>query len=141
MRRRLTGTTFFIAAALLAATAAGQSADEARVNGAVSDPNGAYVARASVRIESGATRRELSTNDEGVYDTRLPAGAYRLTVTAPGFCPFRETRLGVEAGRVVTRNVTLRVAAPADVTKVKGGQLRDAANGRPCSLDEGPAEE
>ncbi|HWS85646.1 MAG TPA: carboxypeptidase regulatory-like domain-containing protein [Pyrinomonadaceae bacterium] len=142
MGRRLTGTTFFIAAAaLLAATAAGQSADEGRVNGAVADTNGAYVVRASVRIESGATRRELSTNDEGVYDTRLPAGTYRLTVSAPGFCPFRETRLGVEAGRVVTRNVTLRVAAPADVTKVKGGELRDAATGRPCSLEEKPSQD
>src|ERR1044071_2702226 len=132
MRRKLTDTTFFIAvAALLAATVAAQSADEGRVNGAVSDTNGAYVVRARVVVESGATRRELATNDEGVYDTTLPAGTYRLTVSAPGFCPFRETRLGVEPGRVVTRNVTLRVAAPPDVTKIKGGQLRDAATGRP----------
>src|ERR1051325_9730716 len=113
MRRRINNTTFVIAlAAMLAAAAAGQSAGEGRANGAVSDQNGAYIVRARVVVESGATRRELSTNDEGVYDTMLPAGTYRLTVSAPGFCPFRETRLGGETGRGVTRHVTLRGAAP-----------------------------
>jgi tetratricopeptide (TPR) repeat protein len=150
MRRRLTATTFVIAvAALSAAAAPGQSgpgAADGRVNGAVSDPNGAYIARARVTVESGATRRELSTNDEGVYDTRLPAGTYRLTVSAPGFCPFRETRLGVEPGRVRTLNVTLRVAAAANVMPAGGGrnsggrdEPRDAATGRPCSLEDSPA--
>ena len=149
MRRRFTSAIVVTAASLCAAAAAGQSLSDAagaRVNGAVSDTNGAYIARARVTVESGATRRELSTNDEGVYDTRLPAGTYRLTVSAPGFCPFRETRLGVEAGRTRTLNVTLRVAAIVNVMQVRGAgagserdELRDAATGAPCSLDEAPA--
>src|SRR5687768_8527608 len=57
-------------------------------NGTISDPSGAAVAGAAVKVLNTATGIETTTvtTDAGVY--RLPylqPGTYRFTVTAPGF--------------------------------------------------------
>jgi tetratricopeptide (TPR) repeat protein len=150
MRRRLISTTFAAAlAALLAATAAGQPADRAAdgtVKGTIFDRNRAVIHGALVRIESGAGRRVVSTDDEGTYAAALPAGTYTLTVTANGFCPFRVKRLRVEPGRAVTVDTTLDVAAVVNVMLLKDGNIvgerderRNSEAGTPCALEGPPA--
>jgi cytochrome c-type biogenesis protein CcmH/NrfG len=145
MRRRFTSTTFFIAAALCAATAAGQSTSGANVGvvkGTLFDPNGAVIVGARVLLESRAERREVSTDDEGVYAAALPEGTYTLTAAAAGFCPFRETRFRVESGGARTLDVTLKVAASADILYIDRGkrdELRDPLDGVPCTIQEPPA--
>jgi len=149
MRRRIIRATFAFAVAF-AATAAAQpvapTAPTGRVSGTVFDPNGAVIVGARVVFESGGARREVSTNDEGVYDAVLDARTYSLTAAAPGFCPFREARLRVEPGGARTLDVNLKVAAITGVLRVDGGgvagerdELRDALTGVPCAAAEPPA--
>jgi tetratricopeptide (TPR) repeat protein len=153
LKRRLVNTTFVIAlAALLAASAAGQAAEDPSngvVKGTLYDRNRAVIFGALVRIESGAERRAVSTNDEGVFNAALPPGTYTLTASANGFCPFRLTQVRVEPGRATTVNVTLHVAAIVNVIPVKDGMIvgeerdewRDSETGAPCGLEKPPVSE
>ena len=148
MRKRFVGTTFVTAAAALfaAASAAQTAAANGVVKGTIFDPNRAVIASARVVIKSDAERREVSTDEEGAYAAALPDGTYTLTASARGFCPLRVSRVRVEPGRALTVNVTLKVAAVADVIRIEGGghagerdELRDAETGAPCALEEPPA--
>ncbi len=59
-----------------------------QLSGNVVDANGAVVAGASIKLTSLVTSqdREATTNDAGDFVfTLLPAGAYKLQVTAGGF--------------------------------------------------------
>ncbi|HEX6184739.1 MAG TPA: carboxypeptidase regulatory-like domain-containing protein [Pyrinomonadaceae bacterium] len=143
MRRSFINTAFVIAvAAVISATAAGQSgagaAQAGRVSGTVFDPNGAVIVGANVYFESSGRWRHLSTNDEGFYQTELPNGTYALFVGARGFCPSRKTGLHVAPGTLTTFDVTLRVAETVDYRR-RGGlkvpMLVDAVTDRPCTLE------
>jgi Flp pilus assembly protein TadD len=142
MRRKFINTTFVIAvAAVISATAAGQSgagaARAGRVSGTVFDPNGAVVVGAHVYFESRGRWRHLSTNDEGFYQTELRPGTYALFVGARGFCPSRQTGLRVAPGASSSLDVTLRVAETVHYRRLGGGEvlmLVDAVTDRPCTL-------
>src|SRR5829696_7309097 len=59
-----------------------------QLSGNVVDANGAVVAGATVKLTSGATaqEREATTNDSGDFVfTLLPAGVYKMEITAGGF--------------------------------------------------------
>src|SRR5512140_2914138 len=59
-----------------------------RISGTVSDPSGAVVPKAMVRVTNVATgvTATLSTNDSGVYSaTSLNPGVYTVQADAPGF--------------------------------------------------------
>ena len=152
MRRRLIRTTFVIAVAFAAtaatATAAQPGATRARagrVSGTVFDPNGAVIVGARVVFESGGVWREVSTNDEGVYDAALDARTYSLTAAARGFCPARVAEVRVESGAIRKVDVNLKVAAIVNVLLIQDGkdvgekdELRDATTNAPCALTEPP---
>ena len=143
MRRSFINTTFVIAvAAVISATAAGQSGANhrltGRVSGTVFDPNGAVIVGAHVYFESRGMWRHLSTNDEGFYQSELPPGTYALLVGARGFCPSRETDLRVAPGALTSNDVTLRVAETVDYRRLGGHKvpmLVDAVTDRPCTLE------
>ena len=143
MRRSFINTAFVIAvAAVISATAAGQSgagaAQAGRVSGTVFDPNGAVIVGAHVYFKSRGMWRHLSTNDEGFYQTELPSGTYALFVGARGFCPSQETGLRVAPGTLTSFDVTLRVAETVDYRRLGGHKvpmLVDAVTDRPCTLE------
>ena len=143
MRRRFIRTTFAVAvAAVISATAVGQSGAQAsqtgRISGTVFDPNGAVIVGAHVYFESRGMRRHLSTNDEGIYQTELPPGIYALFVGARGFCPSQETGLRVAPGTLTPFDVTLRVAETVHYRRLGGlkvPMLVDAVTDRPCTLE------
>lgn len=73
---------------LLPFSAFSQTATTSRVTGIVTDPSGAAVARASVKLVNKETRAErtITTNDEGRYVfPSLEPGDYEITVQAQGF--------------------------------------------------------
>src|SRR5215213_3616383 len=143
MRRSFINTAFVIAvAAVISATAAGQSGAQSpqagRVSGTVFDPNGAVVAGAHVYFESRGVWGHLSTNDEGFYQTELSPGTYALLVGARGFCPSREAGLRVAPGTLTSFDVILRVAETVHYRRLGGGEvlmLVDAVTDRPCTLE------
>jgi hypothetical protein len=70
------------------ATAAVAQFDSATVLGTVTDPSGAVVARAQVRLLNTATGSERTTQsgDQGQFEfANVPVGPYRLEVTQTGF--------------------------------------------------------
>ncbi len=80
----LVSCVIFSACGLLFAQTGGTGA----INGAITDPTGAMVAGAQVRVTDVATgyTRTLYSNDHGLYVVSLlPPGQYRLEVTKQGF--------------------------------------------------------
>src|ERR687884_302801 len=65
----------------------------ATLNGTVSDPTGAVISGAHVRITSAQTglARETVTTDAGLYAfVRVPVGVYSISADHPGFKAFRQ---------------------------------------------------
>ena len=83
-----------------------------QLSGNVVDANGAVIAGANVKLTSLVTaqERETATNDSGDFVfTLLPAGAYKLEITATGF-----RTIVVDEVRInVTQTTTLRVRIDA----------------------------
>lgn len=73
---------------LIASLALFAQGERGTFNGTVTDPSGAAVANAAVKITNPATGLEFSavTTEAGVYRMpSLPPGTYRITAAAPGF--------------------------------------------------------
>ena len=103
---------FSLAAALLLAPCAVAQSTLGVVLGTVTDPSGAAVQGADVRIRNLAENLEVSvrTNSSGDYEAPdLKPGAYTVTIAAPGFRQFRATDLVLQA------RARLRVDARLDV--------------------------
>ncbi len=83
------------------------------INGRVTDPQGASVARAQVTVTNLAqgTARETETNAEGLYVfPNLDIGTYDLRVEGPSFAPAETRGVVLGAGKAQTIDVAL---APA----------------------------
>jgi Carboxypeptidase regulatory-like domain len=82
------------------------------INGSVSDPTGAVVAGAEVRITNTLTGQVLSTTttSEGHYSLPfLQTGNYTVTATKEGFSSETQTGLILNADQVASANFTLKV--------------------------------
>src|SRR5215467_11191448 len=94
----------FAVMAFLASMVMAQSSSQ--LNGSVQDPSGASVANANITLTDTATgfQRKTTSNASGLYQfLDLPAGEYRLEVTATGFA------------KIVVPNVTIQVKLPSTV--------------------------
>jgi len=98
---------------LLCALAIHGQAPTGTVAGVITDPTGAPVGGASVRLtnrDSGLTRN-LTTSTEGDYSaSALPPGVYHMTAEATGF-GLLERSATVEAGTTTTVNLALQIGA------------------------------
>ena len=111
---------FHLAIALLLVCASGtgtiaQDLDDARLNGVVTDQNGAVLPGASVTatLLTVKTARVVLTDGDGRYRlVELPPGSYSVRVECAGFAVEEKSRLELAAGRSVSLDFTLR---PADV--------------------------
>ncbi len=80
------------------------------VVGTVADPNGAFIANATVTVRNDATGRQFTamTDDTGAFRTSaLPAGNYTVMVAAPGFKLVNVTGVRVGPGGAASVVVTL----------------------------------
>lgn len=116
--------TRFIAALLLFATVAFSQGNTGTIGGTITDQTGAAVPAAEVTATNMATGAAVKTtsNEQGLY--ALPsmlAGAYRVTVTKPGFRTETRTGIEVNAGISVTANVKLEVGQTTDTIEVSAG--------------------
>ena len=90
--------------------------------GVVSDPSGAAVVNAEVRLTDPTTNSSLDTktNEVGRYTfANVSPGTYDLTVTATGFTQSRLAAQKVDVGESLTLNVTLQVGATSTVVEVQ----------------------
>jgi hypothetical protein len=115
--RLLAGIAF---AAALATSLPAQSI-YGTLTGIVSDPSGAVIAGASVKLrdEQSGSQRDTATNADGYYTfASVPPGAYQLTVTAKGFESYKKTGIALGGGDKLNFNVDLKVGDTAHTVVV-----------------------
>jgi len=102
---------------LMTAVASGQEPVGA-IGGSVTDPSGATVPRATVRVTHSLTAQTHSqtTADSGLFIfPSLPAGDYAVTVEASGFAPLRLDRVKVEIDRTIRLTLGLTITGVEQV--------------------------
>src|SRR5436309_1674269 len=110
--------TVVSAVALQAQTATGE------INGTVTDPNGAAVPGAMVKLINQATRveTESTTNQSGYFTfVNLKPASYTLLVEVKGFKKSLTNAFDLGVSETVTHNVTLTVGEMTEVVEVSAG--------------------
>ncbi len=82
------------------------------VTGKVTDPQGAIVPNATVKVTNTGTNSTVTVtaNSEGAYSvTNLQPGTYRLEISSGGFAPSKAEGVVVEVGRATNIDVKLTV--------------------------------
>src|SRR6266550_4337545 len=89
--------------------------------GIVQDQQGGAIGKAEVSarsLDTGAVRK-VTSEDNGEYRiTSIPAGAYEVSVTAPGFKTEVRSGLAVTVGADVTVNFSMTVGALTEKVEV-----------------------
>jgi hypothetical protein len=114
---RFLACVFILTAAL---SAYGQTA---RFSGQVTDPQGAAIPNAEVHVLNleSAARLDAKTDGSGNYVVPyLPAGRYRVEVSAPGFNTVLDDNLVLSVGQAHLLNVQLGVASAQSTVEVTG---------------------
>ncbi len=116
-QRLLVGTAF---AVLLAMNLPAQSI-YGTLTGIVSDPSGAVVAKANLKLrdQQSGSQRDTVANRDGYYTfVSLPPGTYQLLVEASGFETYKEKDIAITGGDKLNVNVGLRVGNTANTVEV-----------------------
>ena len=105
----------------------GQSINSGTVSGTVSDPSGAVVAGATVRLSNAVTgfNQSAATGNDGAYRFNgVPLNNYRLTVNTPGFSTATQD-VDVRSSLPVIVNVALKVAGETTtvIVQAEGAQV------------------
>lgn len=101
-------------------------AGSASLSGEVSDPTGAYIPGARVRLynENGALVSETTTDSVGDYQfDSVPAGRYRLTIDSPGFKSAEFRNVSISPGADATRDVRLEVGNVSETVVVESAPV------------------
>ena len=135
----------FLAALSLAAflifsappSAKAQQVAVAEVDGRVTDPSGAAVAGASVKMTEVGTRQihAFSTDAGGLFRfPNLPVGGYALDVSASGFKAYHQVGIILEVAHNVEQNVALQIGATTETVEVTANstmvETKDSAIGQ-----------
>jgi len=101
------------------------------IAGTVTDDSGARVPAATVTVVGNETKltRSQDTNETGSYDfVNLPIGGYSVAVSHPGFQTLQIPAIQVQANRIATVNVTLKIGDIRQTVKVEETPLVDATD-------------
>ena len=114
-------------------SAALAQSDRGTITGAVADPAGAVIANAPIEarhLETGAVYQAASSSTGNYTLSQLPAGAYELTVTVPGFKKFVRSGLLLPVAQTLRIDVTLEVGSSAEsVTVTEASPLLKTESG------------
>ena len=122
IERRLNVASAVLAMMFIAFSAQGLYAQGyGAISGTVTDPSGASVASATVKVTQTQTGREtvVTTGKDGdfVFPT-LPPSVYSLSVSATGFQTYTQTGVVLQADQKLTTNVRLKIGSPTDTVTV-----------------------
>lgn len=113
---------FGVLVALLSPLLIGQSLNTSQIGGTVSDPSGARVAGATVKLTQTDTGlvRMVTTNAVGVYVAPdLPLGPYQVQVSVPGFQTSTVTGISLQVGSSSDVDVKLSIGNVSDTVVVE----------------------
>ncbi|HTV05752.1 MAG TPA: carboxypeptidase regulatory-like domain-containing protein [Acidobacteriaceae bacterium] len=102
-------------------------AQEATLNGTVTDPSGAVVPNAQITLTNTATHRELqaASNSDGAYRfASVGIGDYTLTAVANGFQKFVKTGITVTVAQTLAEDISLKVGTQAQTVSVRANALQ-----------------
>jgi hypothetical protein len=111
---------FLVAPLYCIALASPLSAQNAQVTGRISDPTGAVIAAAEIRLANIATgdKRTTTSNEQGYYTVLfLDPGSYRVEVQARGFKPVAQT-IRLEVEQVARLDFRLEIGALTETVEV-----------------------
>ncbi|MGH9377390.1 MAG: TonB-dependent receptor domain-containing protein [Terriglobia bacterium] len=114
--------TVLLAGCLFLAAGAAYGQFTSGFTGTVSDPSSRVIPNAKVMVTNQATnvaRQTVSTDTGAFRVSSLPQGIYRIEVTAPGFKPWVQTEVRLNASEVVTVYPVLPLAQQTTVVEVK----------------------
>lgn len=103
------------------------SAGTGQLAGNVTDPTGAVIPNARVKVfsDSGSLVAETSSNNEGKYEINdLPAANYRIEYESPGFNKTAVQNFAISANADSTNNVTLQVGDVSQTVEVTASATR-----------------
>jgi carboxypeptidase family protein len=109
------------------------------LRGTVTDPNGAVIVGASVKLENKVRgfRAEATTGADGVYEfAQLPPATYELTISAQGFKTVVQPQVALQVATPATVNSKLPISTVAETVTVSGASApavntSDATIGNP----------
>jgi hypothetical protein len=109
------------------------------LRGTITDPNGAVIVGASVKLENKARgfRAEAITGADGVYEfAQLPPATYELTISAQGFKTVVHPQVILQVATPATVNTKLPISTVAETVTVSGAaspavNTSDATLGNP----------
>jgi hypothetical protein len=122
MRRLILAVLFVLSVGLPAMAQTFRGA----INGTVTDPSGAVVPNAQVKVINKATAIEhatLSTSDGQFAFQDLPVGTYKVVVAAQGFPVLTVDNVLVEQGAIYTLPATLTISQQATTVEVSAAAL------------------
>ncbi len=108
---------------LFAVQAWGQTYTQGSIAGTVFDASGAVIANAEITIHNVGTNADmhLTSEDGGFFKApELPAAIYTVTVSAPGFAPFREVNVIVQVGQTTQILPRLQAGGTTATVEVTG---------------------
>ena len=92
------------------------------LNGTVTDPSGAVVSGATIKLSNSQTgfSRIARSNDSGLYNfIRVPVGfGYVLDTAHPGFRPTSQQGIRLDVGAVITLDIALQVGSSTEVVSI-----------------------
>ena len=132
-----------ILATLLPVCVFSQAASTGTVSGQVTDPQGAALAGAEIRMADPSTNRTLTTlsNDAGRFTfIGVTPSEYDFVVSKEGFTQSKISRQKVEVGLTLTLNVSLQLGSVNTTVEVKAAagaelQVMNATIGSTISSD------
>jgi len=113
----------FLLSPLIIVCFAQSQAQNAQIEGTITDPNGAAVSKAPVtarNLETGATRN-TTTDESGVYRfPLLPLGTYRITIEVYNFKRFVRDGIILVTGQAAAVNIQLEPGGVEETVTVSG---------------------
>ncbi len=117
---------------MLCLAAFGQS-DRGTITGTITDPAGAVVANAPIKVlnaATGATYQAASTATGNYTLSQLPTGIYELDLTVPGFKHYVRKNIEVPVAQTIRLDVALEIGAASDsVTVTEAAPLLKTESG------------
>ena len=98
-----------------------QAVENASIHGVVTDPTGAVIAAAQVKViqsNTGQTRAVVSATDGSYVLPNLPVGPYTLEASAPSFSRNVQSGIILQVGSNVLINIVLQVGAVTQELRV-----------------------